>query len=306
MIKPAPIRPGDTIGIVAAASAFDKDNFIRGVEKLRSLGFRVKYERAIFNPCWSKPGHNRQRAAQINRMYLDPKVKAILCAKAGYGSIQILPFLNKRVIRRNPKIFVGYSDITNLLLFLQKISDTVVFHGPVVANEIYEGMNSVTLSYLERALTHTEPLGPILAPHLVALSPGRATGRLAGGNLSLITAMIGTPYSLSTEDSILFLEEVDETLEQTRRFLFKLRQAGKFRRIRGVLFGQMVECFEEFDEFRALVAEVFAGYDIPILFGFPSGHKSEREAPHVTLPLGVQATIDADKLLFQIDESGVA
>jgi muramoyltetrapeptide carboxypeptidase len=152
---------------------------------LQNLGYRVYYERTILNKCWSQPGHDKQRAYQINRMFENKEIKAILCAKAGYGSTEILPFLNKRIIRNNPKIFVGYSDITILLLYLQKIADMVVFHGPVVSDEIYDGMHQLTLEYLMALFNEPKPLGELKFPQLIAFKPGKATGPLVGGNMSL-------------------------------------------------------------------------------------------------------------------------
>lgn len=269
------------------------------------MGYKVKYERSIFNKCWSKPGHNKQRASQINRMFADKKIRAVFCAKAGYGSVEILPFLDRKLIRRNPKIFVGYSDITILLLYLRKIANMVVFHGPVISDEIYDGMNSVTLDYLLRTLNQTLPLGSIMFPQLASFKPGKATGILVGGNLSLIAESIGTPYRVSTANTILFLEDIGENLENIRRYLLKLRRTGKFNNIKGLLFGIMVNCFEEQENLRQLANVIFKDYDFPILFGFPSGHKYKRNEPHVTLPLGVTATIDADNLLLQINEAAV-
>ena len=305
VIKPPRLNRGDVIGIVAPSSSFDIENFKRGIKKLRLMGYKVKYERSIFNKCWSMPGHNKQRSFQINRMFADRQVKAIFCAKGGYGSVEILPFLNRKIIRRNPKIFVGYSDITILLLYLQKIANMVVFHGPVVSDEIYEGMNSVTLDYLLRTLSQTSPLGAVMFPQLTSFKPGKASGTLVGGNLSLIADSIGTFYRISTSGTILFLEDIGEDLKRIRNYLLRLRRAGVFKGIKGVLFGIMVDCFEVQENLRTLVNDIFKGYDIPILFGFPSGHKYKREAPHVTLPLGVKATIDADNLMLQIDEEAV-
>jgi muramoyltetrapeptide carboxypeptidase len=181
----------------------------------------------------------------------------------------------------------------------------VVFHGPVVSDEIYQGMNSVTLDYLLRTLSQTLPLGSIMFPQLVSFKPGKATGTLVGGNLSLIAESIGTHYRISTAQKILFLEDIGEDLEHVRTYLLRLKSAGKFRKVKGVLFGIMVDCFEAQENLREVVNTVFQGYDIPILFGFPSGHKYKREGSHVTLPLGVTVTIDADNLLLQINEAAV-
>ncbi|MFC1482981.1 LD-carboxypeptidase [Candidatus Margulisiibacteriota bacterium] len=305
LIKPQHLERGDTIGIVAPASSFDKDNFKSGLKFLRKIGYRVRYEHAIFNKCWSEPGHNKQRAAQINRMFLDPEVKAILCAKGGYGSTEIIPYLDHEIIRNNPKIFVGYSDITILLLYLQKIANMVVFHGPVVSDEIYEGMNAVTIDYLLRAVSQTTPLGHIMFPQLISFKPGKASGTLVGGNISLIIEAFDTPYDLDTKNTILFLEDVDESIDVLRDYFQQLQQKGKFENIKGLLLGEMTGCFEEREHLRELVTAIFKNHDIPILFGFPSGHTKKRGEPHITLPLGVGVTIDADNSLLVIKESGV-
>ena len=305
MVKPKRLNKGDTVGIVAPAWSFDIDSFKAGVEELRRLGFRVKYDRSIFSKYWSLAGYDKERAEQINRMFADPEVKAIFCAKAGYGSVEILPFLDKKLIRRNPKIFVGYSDITILLLYLQKFSNMVVFHGPVVSDEIYEGMNPVTLDYLLRTLSHDLPLGPIMFPQLACFKPGKATGKLVGGNLSLVADSIGTPYKIFTANTILFLEDIDENLESIRNYLLRLRRAGKLKKIKGLLLGKMVDCFETQENLKLLINDVFKNIDIPILFGFPSGHKYKRQDPHVTLPLGVTATLDADNCHLHISEGAV-
>ena len=156
-IKPTRLKKGDTIGVVAPAWAFDVNNFLRGIEKFKMLGFKVKYDKIIFRKYWSMAGLDKERAEQINKAFADKEIKAIFCAKAGYGSIRILPYLNRKEIRNNPKIFIGYSDITILLLYLQKVARMVVFHGPLVCGEIYEGMNRLTLNFLLKAVTKPNP-----------------------------------------------------------------------------------------------------------------------------------------------------
>jgi len=269
---------------------------------LRSLGYRVRYERTIFNRCWSRPGHHKQRGYQINRMFYDKEIKAIFCAKAGYGSAEILPFLNKRIIRNNPKIFVGYSDITVLLLYLQKIANMVVFHGPVVADEIYDGMHQLTIEYLTKLLSDTRPLGELKFPQLIAFKPGKATGCLVGGNMSLIVGAMGSEYHIATDGCILFLEDINENFEVIQSYFYRLRRAGKFRKIKGLLFGKITDHSGKEHDIRGLVDRMFKGYDIPILYGFPSGHLQLRGGLNVTLPLGISVTIDADALSLAMNE----
>ena len=308
IIKPKSLEKGDTIGVVAPASSFDPNNFARGVEKLKSLGYKVKYERCMFSRYWSKDGQDRKRAEQINRMFADKEVKAIFCAKAGYGSMDIIPFINKDIIRENPKIFVGYSDITALLLYLQKVGKMVVFHGPVISNEIHEGMSELTLDYLLSAITKHTSLGKLSFPTLKVIKPGKKSARLVGGNMTLIVNMLDTPYEIETKDKILFLEDVDEDLESIVKYLKAMKKAEKFKKMKGLVFGKMVNCFGSADKeekARSIINGLFKDLDIPILYGFPSGHIAKRGEPRITLPLGLKATVNSKDLSVTINEMGV-
>ncbi|MBU1125793.1 MAG: LD-carboxypeptidase [Candidatus Omnitrophica bacterium] len=307
IVKPARLEKGDTIGIVAPAWSFDADNFRRGIEKLNSLGFKVRYDSKIFNKYWSMAGYDRERAGQINRMFGDRKVKAILCAQAGYGSIRTIPYLDKGIIKKNPKIFVGYSDITILLCYLYQTSSMVVFHGPVVADEIYEGMSPITLEYLSLAITRAEPLGEMQFSMLKGLRGGKSRGVLVGGNLSLVISAIGTPYDVDTTNKILFLEDIGEDLEVIDNCLMHLKLAGKLRRIKGIIFGRMDDCIDHSGHrytLRDVLSDVLRDIDVPIVYGFPSGHRTKGEID-ITLPLGVSVTLDADAPLISIDEPAV-
>ncbi|MCF7908602.1 MAG: LD-carboxypeptidase [Candidatus Omnitrophica bacterium] len=305
MRKPQKLELGDTIGIVAPASSFDVDKFKSGVELLKELGYKVKYERVIFDPKWSKPDHDRQRAMQINRMFADKEVRAIFCAEAGYGSAEIIPYLDEKTIRKNPKIFLGYSDITIILLYLQKLAKMVVFHGPIVSGEIYQGMHQLTLEYLQRLFSETKPLGELKFPQLIAFKLGVATGKLVGGNMSLIIDSIGKSYRIRTAGSILFLEDVNEDFNTIRNYFFRLKRSGKFKNIKGLLLGRMLDSSGKDHDLRKLIEKLFKGQDIPVLYGFPSGHLRLRGGLHVTLPLGLPVTIDADRLSLTVAESAV-
>ncbi|MFC1674946.1 LD-carboxypeptidase [Candidatus Omnitrophota bacterium] len=305
--KPEALKKGDTIGIVAPAWSFDADNFRRGVDKLKSLGFKVKYDQQIFSRHWSMAGYDDKRAEQINRMFADKEVKAIFCAKAGYGSIKTIPYLDKRVIRRNPKIFVGYSDITILLSYLYKTAKMVVFHGPVVSGEIFEGMNVITFKYLLRAVMQRRPLKRLRFPYMRAIRRGRAKGILVGGNLSLIVSAIGTPYDIDTAGKILFLEDVGEDMETIDSYLMHLKLAGKFNMVKGVVFGRMMNCIDHSGKkytIKDVLNDILSDVKVPIIFGFPSGHRRPGEV-NVTLPFGVSATLDADKPSLLINEPSV-
>jgi muramoyltetrapeptide carboxypeptidase len=301
-ILPNRLKKGDTIGIVAPACHFDPKKFREGVEYLRSLGYKVKFDPHIFKKYWSLAGKDDVRAKQINRMFADKSVKAIFCAQAGYGSIRTLPYLDKKVLAHNHKIFVGYSDITILLSYLQRISKMVVFHGPVVSGEIHKKMNPDSLGSLIKAITRPQPLGEISSPGLRALQSGKVTGELMGGNLSLIRDAIGTPYDLKTDHKILFIEDVGEELEVIDSCLAHLKLAGKLNKVKGIIFGKMKDCLNfsgaEYS-IKDVLKDILKDVKIPIIYGFPSGHRDVGEF-NITLPLGVSVTLDADngKVIF--------
>ena len=305
--KPLCLEKGDAIGIVAPAWSFDKYKFRQGVDKLRGFGFRVKFERSIFSRYWSMAGYDKERAGQINRMFADRKIKAIFCAKAGYGSIRTIPYLNKNIIRRNPKIFVGYSDITILLSYIYSLGRMVVFHGPVVSGEMHENMNSITLHHLLRAVTETSPLGIKKFSSLKSLKRGRGSGILVGGNMSLLVNAIGTPYDIDTDNKILFLEDVGEDLEMIDHYLMHFKLAGKFRRIKGIVFGKMLGCVDRSGKkhnIKEILGDIFKDIKVPVIYGFPSGHRVPGEA-NVTLPFGVSVTVDAYEPALIFNEAGV-
>ena len=307
IIKPRRLNKGDTIGIVAPAWTFDPDTLKKGVDKLKKLGFKVKYDRAIFSKYWSMAGHDKERAEQINRMFSDKEVKAIFCAKAGYGSMRTIPYLDNKVIKRNPKIFIGYSDITILLSYLYKTARMIVFHGPVVSDEIYENMSPITLDYLLHAITQMYPLGELQFPCLKTLKSGKASGILVGGNMSLILNAIGTPYEIDTNNKILFLEDIGEDMEVIDSYIMQLKLAGKLKRVKGVVFGRMIGCVDQSGEkysIRHILNDILHDVNVPIIYGFPSGHRDPGEID-ITLPLGVSVTLDANDAKLIVNEAAV-
>ena len=308
--KPARLKKGDTIGIVAPAWSLEPWNFRRGVDMLRKLGYKVKYDRKVYNQFWSMAGFDIVRANQINQMFADKEVKAVFCAKAGYGSIRTIPYLDAQVIKENPKIFVGYSDITILLSYLYSVANMVVFHGPLVSGEIHADMNPETLDYLLRAVAKRRPIGELAFPAMKTIRPGNATGTIVGGNISLFMNTIGTPYEVDTNEKILFFEDISEDLEVIDSYLMQLKLAGKLQNIKGMVFGKMVGCTDTSGKkytLKKILDNILRDSDVPVINGLPSGHRIGKEC-NVTLPLGVTATIDATKInepKLIINESGV-
>jgi muramoyltetrapeptide carboxypeptidase len=241
-IKVKHLKKSDVVGIVAPAYSVDRHSFYMSVEKLKKMGFKVKYSRSMFKKYCHMAGIDKERAGQINSMFADRSVKAIFCANAGHGSFRVLPYLDKKIISKNPKIFVGYSDITILLCYLQRITNMVVFHGPVLCGEIHQSMNYLTEEYLIKAIGQSSPMEKLAFRGVRILRHSKAAGILTGGNLAMIANSIGTPYEIDTKGKILFLEDINESLEEIDNYFMQLKLAGKFSSIRGLILGKMIGC----------------------------------------------------------------
>jgi muramoyltetrapeptide carboxypeptidase len=232
---------------------------------------------------------DKKRAENLMDIWRDPEVKAVICGTGGYGAVRILPYLDADLFRRNPKPFVGYSDITALHLWLMRRAGLRVFHGPTVDDFAPNGVDATLLSLLT-ALTTPRPDTELGRDIARAVRPGRAVGRLTGGNLSLVQQTIGTPYEIDTRDAILFLEEIHDPMSVADERLLHLRAAGLLRHVRGIVFGQLSLDRSEEDEFEDFLLDLVSDLDVPILMDFPAGH----EIPNLTLPLGTEMELVAD------------
>jgi muramoyltetrapeptide carboxypeptidase len=221
---------------------------------------------------------------------LNPEVKAVVAATGGYGAARILPYLDPDVFRRNPKSFVGYSDITALHLWLMRRAQLRVFHGPTLDDLSSDGGDPTVHSLLS-ALTTTRPEMDLGRDVTRAVRPGKAVGRLTGGNLSLVQQSIGTPYEIDTKDAILFLEETRDPMSVADERLLHLRAAGLLRNVRGIVFGQLSLDRSEEDEFEDFLLDLVSDLHVPIVMDFPAGH----EVPNLTLPLGTEVELIADE-----------
>ena len=233
---------------------------------------------------------DERRAENLMRIWLNPEVKAVVAATGGYGAARILPYLDPDVFRRNPKSFVGYSDITALHLWLMRRAQLRVFHGPTLDDLSLGGTDPTVLSLLA-ALTTSRPQTDLGRDVARAVRPGKAVGRLTGGNLSLVQQSIGTPYEIDTKDAILFLEETRDPMSVADERLLHLRAAGLLRHVRGIVFGQLTLDRSEEDEFENFLLDLVSDLHVPILMDFPAGH----EVPNLTLPLGTEVELIADE-----------
>jgi len=306
-IKPPALRPGDKVGIVAPASYFKREEFDAGCAALRKLGYDPVYSDSIFERDLYFAGTAQRRARELEEMFDRDDIGAILCARGGYGANYLLPLLDMRKLAARPKIIVGYSDITSLLTYCCDVARFVTFHGPMVAKDFnrddgvdFSSWNSV----LGGVLQFDFALETVVKP----LIQGAAEGILYGGCLSMLVASLGTPYEARTNDTILFIEDVGAKPYQIDRMLMHLKLAGKFDSVRGLIFGEMLDCFPigtQSYTLEEVIMRVVGDLRIPVAFGVRSGHVSKR---NITLPLGVSVGLEVgeSRVTLKILEAATA
>jgi muramoyltetrapeptide carboxypeptidase len=288
--RPAPLVKGDTIGVVAPSYAPHQGWLLRGAKAMEDAGYKVMLCGEIDRFRRFQQHEDERRAENLMRIWLNPEVKAVVAATGGYGAARILPYLDPDVFRRNPKSFVGYSDITALHLWLLRRAQLRVFHGPTL-DDLFPGGADPTVLSLLSALTTSRPQVDMGRDVARAVRPGKAVGRLTGGNLSLVQQSIGTPYEIDTKDAILFLEETRDPMSVADERLLHLRAAGLLRHVRGIVFGQLSLDRSEEDEFEDFLLDLVSDLHVPILMDFPAGH----EVPNLTLPLGTEVELITDE-----------
>ena len=286
-IKPSPLKPGDTVGIVSPAGPFDPKKFNKGKTVLETMGFRLCYDEKIFQKNGFLAGTDTQRAEQVNRLFADPSVQAIICARGGYGSMRILPLLDFKAIQTHPKIFLGFSDISALLAVLNERCGMVTFHGPMVTT--LATATEKTIRGMKTALTSDGPFELIPNDEKV-IKPGVCSGVLAGGNLTTLCHLVGTPYHSNFKGKILFLEDVGEMTYRIDRMLTQMKLAGCFDGVAGLILGAFEKC-GQLKEIIEIFDNIFHDMDIPIMAGFGIGHGKT----NLTVPIGRDATLDTEK-----------
>ena len=306
-IRPQALRTGDLVGVCAPAGPVDPGALDKGVAEVEALGFRVRRADGLLERRGFTAGPEARRRAALRALFADEDVKGIFCARGGAGAASLLPHLDAAWFRERPKVFVGYSDITLLHLLLSR-ARLVSFHGPMVAKDLAErGYDRDSLLW---AITGQGEPYRSDAEDLLPLRGGVAEGRLRGGCLSLLAGAAGTPWALDTasEDTILFIEDVDEPPYRIDRMLRQLRDSGALTGVRGIVLGDMKGCSPRLDADYTLedvVKEALEGLDVPVALGLSSGHST---GPNVTLPLGVRARLacSTDAAQFEILEAAVS
>ena len=307
MLKAMRLRPGDKVAVVAPASPFSRDEFDKGIAELQRLGFEPAFEESVFERRGGYlSGEGSVRAKAFLDAWRDPSVRALISVRGGYGSVHLLPYLEKHDLRATPKAFIGYSDLTSVLAYLTTGCGIVSFHGPMLDRRLGRGIDAYDRDTFVRALTSAEPLGELAAPTLETFRSGEASGALVGGTLAQLVASLGTPYAFKPpKGHVLFLEDVAERPYKLDRMLTQLRLAGILDSASAIILGEFPECDEPQGETsgREVLADLLKEFSGPVVYGFPSGHTA---GPLVTLPFGVRARVVANgHPRVTIEEAGV-
>ncbi|WP_106496072.1 S66 peptidase family protein [Lentibacillus sp. Marseille-P4043] len=302
MILPEHLHKGDTIGIIAPASPVKFAELKKGISFFEGLGLHVKLGEHIDRVHGYLAGTDRERLTDLHDMFADPHVKAIICARGGYGTGRIAAAIDYDLIRQNPKIFWGYSDITYLHTAIRQKTGLVTFHGPMVASDIAkDNFDALSARLFEQLfcpikMCYTEEISP-----LHTLVPGEATGELVGGNLSLLVSMMGTGYEIDTKGKLLFIEDIGEEPYRVDGMLNQLKLAGKLSDAAGIIIGDFSWANPRKGKPSLSLGQVFQDYvadlSCPVMSGFKIGHCM----PHFSIPLGVCATLSTSNKTLMVD-----
>ncbi len=310
IIKPPKLRKGSTIGLIAPASTPSTEEKIeKGTNYLEQFGYHVKFGEHIRKLHGYLAGTDEERATDFNNMVLDKDVKAIFAIRGGYGTPRILQMIDYRSLKQNPKIIVGYSDITALQLAIFRKIGLVTFSGPMTGVEMWKGIDPYTVEHFWRLLTSAKRIGVLKNPNdepLKILKHGKTRGRLLGGNLSMIACLMGTPFLPKLCNSILFLEDVEEAPHRIDRMLAQLHNAGILNKLAGLVFGKFTDCnpanpSEPHLTIDQIQEEYAERIKCPIVANFQYGHIPRK----LTIPIGLQTTLDTIRNRITVMESAV-
>lgn len=298
MLKPNHLKPGDRVALIAPSSPVDEDKLMQAIDSVKFLGLiPVLYPSATRTHGYLS-GSDGVRAADVNNAFANPAIDGIFCLRGGYGVTRILNRIDFRMISRNPKLFLGYSDITGLHVALNQLSNLVTLHSPMPSRG-WSTLDPVTLQSLTGCIFSAAVPG--LVPDIEdepieIIHPGDVTGPVVGGNLSLLTATLGSPYEVDTKNKILFIEEVDERNYKVDRGLTSLALAGKFSDCKGIILGTWADVGDPDLEpeknltLRQIFEEVIKPFEKPTINNFRAGHIY----PQISIPMGAKARLDAE------------
>lgn len=304
IIKPKVLKKGDLIGILAPASPpINRKSVYRSIKYLESLGYRVKLGEHIFDKSGYLAGSDLDRAKEINNFFADKKIKAIFSLRGGYGSQRILPLLDYHTIKNNPKIFVGYSDITSIQLAIYKKCRMITFAGPMIESDFSKGYDSHVEELFWKLITSTHAIGDIL--QYVRKKPdnkyGNIEGQIVGGNLSIITSLVGTEFLPRLDNHILLIEDIDERPYRIDRMLHQIKFSNNIKNLKCVVIGDFSSCKENKNKPTLSLDEIFHNIfqGIPVIKNFQFGHIKES----LPIPYGIRVKITKNR--FEFIESAV-
>ena len=304
IVKSKRLKKGDTLGLIAPGSFINEDELKESIENLETLGFKVVYTKNILARYGYFGGTDEQRASDVNEMFKRNDVKGIVCARGGWGCSRILPLLDYEVIKNNPKVLIGYSDVTALLYGLFKETGLVCFHGPVGISTF----NEYSVDYFKRVLMEPQQSITFYNPHdeksksdeeyiPFTIRSGKSSGKLVGGNLSIIVSLIGTKFDIDSEDKIIFIEEVGEEPYRVDRMLTQMIEAGKFKNANGIMLGVFSDSkphakksgISSSFSLNEVLFDRLSKLNIPTAYGMSFGHITNK----FTLPFGIEAEFDS-------------
>lgn len=310
LIKPRALNQGDSIGVIAPASpCYEKDKIQLGIRALEEMGFRVKLGRSCLSRYGYLAGQDVIRAYDINDMFKDDTIDGIICLRGGYGTPRILNKIDYEIIRKNPKVYVGYSDITATHIAINQLSGLVTFHGPMVTVEMADEFDDFSKKSLLDFIMGDEDNKRLRNPkgeNVSCFYGGRCEGTLIGGNLTLICATIGTAYEIDTKGKVLFIEDTKEEPYKIDRMLTQLNLAGKLEDCEGIIIGDWNECTAEHPNkslsLEQVLEDIIRPLKKPTIYNFRAGHCK----PQITLPMGVRVFMDAYKGEITLKENATA
>ena len=308
--KPKKLNKKDVIGIISHASSPDEFSRIeKGVKYIESLGYRVKVGRHVGKNHGYLAGNDDERLEDLHAMFKDKNVNAIFTVRGGYGAFRLLDKIDYRLIRNNPKVFVGYSEMTSLQMAFFEKAGLITFAGPMIAVDFHDEVSPFTNENFWATITSNKKQGKLKFPEvekLPFLQKGSTSGRVIGGNLAVLVALLGTGYFPNPTGKILMIEDIGELPYRVDRMLNQLKLSGTYKKVKGIILGKFVDCNEHDPEKKTLtLGEVIQHYiseaNVPSIYSFPHGHIKD----FITIPFGIKINLNASKGIVEFAESAV-
>lgn len=302
MLRPKRLKPGDTIGVIAPASPPNLDNLQRAIPVFEKMGLHVQLGKNIKKVHGYLAGTDKERLEDLHDMFADPAIKAVIMAGGGYGTGRLAPHIDYPLIKQNPKIFWGYSDITFIHTAIHQATGLTTFHGPMLASDVgKDTFHELSLKQFDQLFLPTTLIYSDIASRLEIINDGEAAGEIVGGNLSLLASAIGTPYEIETRGKLLLIEDIDEASYKVDSMLNQLKQSGKLAEAAGILIGDFANAEPTNSKASLTLQQVFEDYfsdlPIPVMSGFKIGHCQ----PHIAIPLGTRARMTTYDKLVKIE-----